>query len=131
MMIQKKYKIAEKVIEVTSIYEEVHRYCAEYQTDEPTDFSVTITSEDIAFEKQKSDSEYAYEGLPLRNFSDSILEETAVYRKIAEKMPDYVSRLSDSRGRTRVSVYGEIRNRQIDTYKIVERIFQRPCSHGQ
>lgn len=39
--------------------------------------------------KQKSDSEYAYEGLPMPNFSEGLLEETAVYRKIAEKMPDY------------------------------------------
>lgn len=85
----KKYKMADKVIEVTSLYEKVHRYCKDYQTDESSDFSVTITPEDIAFEKQKSDSEYAYEGLPLPDFSDALLEETAVYRKIAEKMPEY------------------------------------------
>ena len=88
-MMTKKYKMADKVIEVTSLYEKVHRYCKDYQTDESSDFSVTITPEDIAFEKQKSDSEYAYEGLPLPDFSDALLEETAVYRKIAEKMPEY------------------------------------------
>ena len=88
-MFTKKYKMADKVIEVTSIYERVHNYCKDYLTEEPADFSVTITSEDISAEKQKSDSEYAYEGKPLPNFSDALLEETAVYRKIAEKMPDY------------------------------------------
>ena len=85
----KKYKIADKVIEVTSIYEKVHDYCKDYETDEQADFSVMTTAEDIVYEKQKTDSEYAYEGLPLPNFSQGTLEETAVYRKIGEKMPNY------------------------------------------
>ncbi|MBP3747146.1 MAG: hypothetical protein J6I47_06760 [Ruminococcus sp.] len=88
-MMTKKYKIADKVIEVTSIYEKVHEYCKDYLTDEPADFSVCITREDIIKEKDKSDSEYAYEGKKSPDFSDDLLEETAVYRKIAEKMPDY------------------------------------------
>ena len=61
-MMTKKYIIADKVIEVTSIYEKVHDYCKDYLTDEPADFSVCITREDIIKEKDKSDSEYAYEG---------------------------------------------------------------------
>lgn len=85
----KKYKIADKVIEVTSIYEKVHEYCKDYLTDEPADFSVCITPEDIAAEKKKSDSEYAYEGKKAPDFSDDLLEETSVYRKIAEKMPAF------------------------------------------
>ena len=43
----KKYKIAGKVIEVTSIYEKVHDYCKDYETDEQADFSVITTAEDI------------------------------------------------------------------------------------
>ena len=85
----KKYKIAERVVEINSLYEKVHNYCRDYETDETADFSVSITPDDIVYEKQKTDSEYAYEGLPLPNFSDALLEETAVYRKIGEKMPDY------------------------------------------
>ena len=81
--------MADKVIEVTSIYERVHDYCKDYETDEQADFSVMTAAEDIIYEKKKTDSEYAYEGLPAPNFSDALLEETAVYRKIAEKMPDY------------------------------------------
>ena len=88
-MITKNYKIADKVIEISSIYEKVHNYCKNYATEEKCDFSVNITPEDIAEEKKRSDSEYAYEGLPLPNFSDDLLEETAVYRKIAEIMPDH------------------------------------------
>ena len=74
----KKYKIADKVIEVTSIYEKVHEYCKDYLTDEPADFSVNIIPDDIVYEKQKTASEYAYEGLQIPNFSDALLEETAV-----------------------------------------------------
>ena len=47
------------------------------------------TQNDIAFEKQETESEYAYEGLAVPNFPKDILEITAVYRKIGEKMPDY------------------------------------------
>ena len=86
-MIINRYKLADKVVEVNSLYKQVHDYCKDYTTSEPADFSVTITPEDIIAEKKKSDSEYAYEGLPAPNFSDALLEETAVYRKIAEKMP--------------------------------------------
>ena len=39
--------MADKVIEVNSIYEKVHEYCKDYLTDGPTDFSVCITPEDI------------------------------------------------------------------------------------
>lgn len=85
----KSYKMADKVIEVTSIYEKVHDYCKDYLTDEPADFSVTITTDDIAAEKRKTESEYAYEGKSAPNYSDALLEETAVYRKIAEKMPSF------------------------------------------
>lgn len=85
----KRYKIAGIVIEVNWLYEKVHEYCRDYLTDEPVDFSVTITPEDITFEREITAQEYAYEGLPLPDFSQGALEETAVYRKIAEKMPDY------------------------------------------
>jgi len=84
-----RYKIADKVVEVNSIYDEVHEYCADYLTDEPADYSVTTSQEDIDFEREKSAREDEVEGNPTRHFSDSYLEELAVYRKIAEKMIDY------------------------------------------
>lgn len=88
-MITRKYKIADKVVEVNSIYDEVHEYCADYLTDDQADYSVTTTQEDIDFEREKSAREDEIEGVPIRQFSDSYLEELAVYRKIAEKMLDY------------------------------------------
>ena len=88
-MITRKYKIADKVVEVNSIYDEVHEYCSDYQTDEPADYSVTTTQADIDFEREKSAREDEVEGIPVRHFSDSYLEELAVYRKIAEQMIDF------------------------------------------
>lgn len=87
----KKYKIAERVIEISSIHKYVHEYCCEYETDEPSDCSVTITPEDIEYEKLKTDAEYEYEGHTHYEFSPEELECTAVYRKIGEKMPEYDS----------------------------------------
>ena len=88
-MMIKRYKIAGIVIEITSIYEQVHCYCKDYLTDEPVDFMVTIKPEDITAEQEKTVSEYIYEGISVPKFSDALLEETAVYRKIAERMPTY------------------------------------------
>ena len=88
-MMTRKYKIADKVVEVTSIYDEIHEYCADYQTDENVDYSVTTTQADIDFEREKSAREDEIEGIPTRQFSDSYLEELAVYRKIAEQMIDF------------------------------------------
>ncbi len=88
-MIIRKYKIADKIVEVNSIYEEVHEYCSDYQTDLPADYSVNITQADIDFEREKSAHEDEVDGIPIRHFSDSYLEELAVYRKIAEKMLDF------------------------------------------
>lgn len=84
-----RYKIADKAVEINSIYDEVHEYCADYQTDEPADYFVTTTQADIDFEREKSAREDEVEGIPTRQFTDSYLEELAVYRKIAEKMLDY------------------------------------------
>ena len=84
-----RYRIADKVVEICSIYDEVHEYCSDYLTDESADYSVTTTQADIDFEREKSAREDKIEGIPTRHFSDSYLEELAVYRKIAEKMLDY------------------------------------------
>ena len=86
---KKNYKIADKVVEINSIYDEVHEYCADYQTNDPADYFVTTTQADINFEREKSFREDKIEGIPIRHFSDNYLEELAVYRKIAEKMIDY------------------------------------------
>ncbi len=62
---------------------------AEFLTDEKPVFSVTTTDDDVKYEYKKCKSEYEYEGLVYPGFSFSELENTAVYRKIAEIMPSF------------------------------------------
>ena len=84
------YRIAEQNIAVTSLHNEVHCLCADYLSpDSPPVFAVQTTQADIDFEREKSAREDEIEVIPIRQFSDGYLETLAVYRKIAEKMPDY------------------------------------------
>ena len=84
------YKIAELNIRIHSLYEEVHLLCADYMAAEgEPDFAVETTRADIEFERERSAKEDKREGIPIRHFSDSYLETLAVYRKIAEKIPEY------------------------------------------
>ena len=83
------YRIAGKNIQVSSIYEDVHEYCFEYRSEDASDIAIDISQADIDFEREKSAHEHLIEGHEVANYSDSYLEELAVYRKIAEKMPEY------------------------------------------
>ncbi len=88
-MITKKYKIADKTVEITSLYDSVHGLCADYLTDEAADFTVCISQADIDFEREKSARENIAEGLPVRQYPEGYLEELAVYRRIAVQMRQY------------------------------------------
>lgn len=79
-MITGRYRFAEKTVEVHSLFGQVHEYCKDYQTDGPYDFTVTVTEDDIAYERSRSEQ---------GNNSSAYLEELAVYRKISEKMPEF------------------------------------------
>lgn len=83
------YKIADRVIEISSLYEEVQLLCKDYRFVGEAEIPVRITAADIEFERRKSAREDELEGIPVRSFSESYLETLAVYRKIAEKMLDY------------------------------------------
>ncbi len=83
------YKIADIIIEIDSIYRDVHDYCRNYLCDGIPDFTVTTTENDIEYERQKAYKYAIAKGLPVINWHDSYLEEVAVYRIIAEKMPEY------------------------------------------
>lgn len=83
------YKIGGKIIEINSIYEEVHTLCKDYVCGQTPDFKVETSQSDIEYEREKSAAEDRKEGLPIRNFPDSYLETLAVYRKIAENMLAY------------------------------------------
>ena len=83
------YRFADKYIQVSSVYSKVHELCSDYRAEGPADFSVETGQSDIDFERMRSAREDKAEGLPCRSFSDAYLETLAVYRKIAERMPDF------------------------------------------
>lgn len=83
------YKIADKIIEICSLYDEVHRLCSDYRHSGSVDFSVKIFQKDIDFEREKSADENKKSERPIYNFTDSYLETLAVYRKIAEQMIEF------------------------------------------
>ena len=73
------YRFANMVVRVESLYSNVHRRCAAYRTDEAPMFVVRTTGEDIEYERARTD--FAC--------SNAYLEESAVYRKIAERSPSF------------------------------------------
>lgn len=84
------YRFADVDIRISSVHEKVHRLCEDYRTDGGTyDFAVETTPEDIEYERERSARTDELEGIPVRSFSDGYLEELAVYRKMAEILPDY------------------------------------------
>ena len=76
-------------VAVTSLFDEVYDYCHDYLTDAPADMSITVTPEDITYEKIVNIGEAQIEGLSVVDYSDSYLETLAVYRKIVTKMLDF------------------------------------------
>lgn len=94
------YCLADTCVEVSSIHECVHDYCADYDCHRckktmnndcsgKPDILVSISQADIDYEKEKSAAEDRMAGLPVRQYSDRYLETLAVYRQIAEQMPAY------------------------------------------
>lgn len=81
--------LAGKNIAVTSIFDEVYDLCRDYRTDASPDMTVTVTNEDIAYEKIINIRESQLEGIQIVDYPDSYLETLAVYRKIATKMLEF------------------------------------------
>lgn len=82
------YKIADTVVEIHSLHSEVQELCQDYKSDETPELIIETTQSDIDFERKKSAQEDAYEGLPIRFFTESYLETLAVYRKLAVALLD-------------------------------------------
>ena len=83
------YRLAGRTIRIVTRFEDTHRLCAGYRAEGEPDFSVESTAADIDLERKKSALEDEKAGVPVRQFSDGYLETLAVFRKIAERMPDY------------------------------------------
>ncbi len=82
-------RLADKNIAVSSLFDEVFELCRGYITDDPADFTVKVTSNDIDYENALNIKEAQIEGIPVVDYSDSYLETLAVYRKIVTKMLEF------------------------------------------
>ena len=78
------YCIADRNIQIISLYPDVLDLCRGYRTDREADYTVETAPADIEFERKQAET------VPDRGYSlaEGILEELAVYRKIAERMPE-------------------------------------------
>ena len=81
--------IAGVSVGITALHESTRDYCQDYLTQNAPDFSVEVTQGDIDRERQLSADEDILEGHAVRNHTDAVLETTAVYRKIVNRLIDY------------------------------------------
>ena len=82
------YCIADTVFAIDSLYDEVHKLCRDYHSGEPTEFTIKISKEDIAYERNRSEQTDMKEGHPVRQFADEYLETLSVYRHLCEHLID-------------------------------------------
>lgn len=83
-----KYRIADAVVQIDSVYPQIHAKCAQYvyEGEESPAILVQTNPEDIALEQVRSDREAQREGIPAERYDAPYLETLAVYRKMARDM---------------------------------------------
>jgi len=81
--------LADKIIEINSLYDSTREFCREYLCEGQAELVVEVTPDDIAFERAKSKKEAQFEQLPEHDYKDAYLETLAVYRKIVGKLLEY------------------------------------------
>ena len=82
-------ELAGRVAGVSARKESTKEFFREYLSNGKPEFSVRITDQDIAFEREKSIREDILEGREPRQYTDAYLETIAIQRKIAEKLFDF------------------------------------------
>ena len=82
-------KIAGHTANITTLFESTPQYFRPYLTEDPAEFSVTVTGEDIAFEQADLLEEALRDGFRPRVFTDPFLERAAIQRAFAEFLFDY------------------------------------------
>lgn len=76
-------------MEIHSLFPSTKKFCQNYLSNESPLFSITVTWEDIDYERKKAEQQNLIVGHPSRTFKDSYLETLAVYRKIANQLLNY------------------------------------------
>lgn len=85
-MAEFKIKIAGHVAFVHSLFDSTKDYCRAYLTEEPAEYTVAVTREDLEYEQTFLDEEAREEGLRRRKFTDPFLERAAIQRAVAEHL---------------------------------------------
>lgn len=81
-----KILLCNTLFQITPLYSYITQYCKDYlyEGDGTIEFTISTTTDDIAYEREKSRQEDIKEGIAIREFSDTYLETIAVYRKICK-----------------------------------------------
>lgn len=85
------YKIAGKLVEIESFYDETHVLCRDYlyHGEKPAEITLKVNESDIAYERKKAALNEQSADRSVSDYSDSYLETLAVYRRLAEKFVEY------------------------------------------
>ena len=75
-----KYKIADYVFDIQTMYPYIHEMCHEYKTEGEAEFIIFTEKKDIEQEKKKAEENQEKQIA----FSEGYFESLAVYRKMAE-----------------------------------------------
>ena len=82
-------KIAGHTARVSSLFESTPQYFRSYLTDDPPEFFIHVTREDITFEQADLLEEAHRDGFKPRVFTDPFLERAAIQRAFAEYLFDH------------------------------------------
>lgn len=81
-----KILLCNTLFQINPLYSYIKQYCKDYlyEGNRTIDFTISTTTDDIAYEREKSRQEDIKEGIAIREFRDAYLETIAVYRKICK-----------------------------------------------
>ena len=88
-MITGVYRFAGITAQISTNRSYLHERCAQYKSDETPQVSITVTPDDISFEREMAQREAAAENIPFRDFGIETYEFTAAYRKLVEELAFY------------------------------------------
>lgn len=83
------FRMADLTVQIDSLHAFVQEQCADYRSEGLPKLIVQIGRQDILYEREISAREDMRAGRPVFSCSEGYLESLAVYRKIAEKLPDH------------------------------------------
>ncbi len=76
-------------IRIQNQYPETEQLCRNYETADSPEMEICVSREDISLERERSAREDIRCGRQVKEWPDGYLETLAVYRRIAERLPEY------------------------------------------